>query len=68
LSRERAYALVQEAAMRSWDSAEPFREALRGVAAREQVDLDEDRLDEVCSPQRYVARLDAVFDRLAALR
>jgi adenylosuccinate lyase len=68
LSRERAYALVQEAAMRSWDSAEPFREALRGVAAREQVDLDEDRLDEVCSPQRYVARLGAVFDRLAALR
>jgi adenylosuccinate lyase len=30
-------------------------------------DLEEARLDEVCSPERYVRRLGAVFDRLEKL-
>ena len=29
--------------------------------------LDEQRLDEVCAPERYVRRLGAVFDRLERL-
>jgi len=67
LSREDAYALVQTAAMRTWADGTPFRATLRAEAdSRGQV-LDEARLDEVCRPERYVARLGPVFDRLEAL-
>jgi len=67
LSREDAYALVQEAAMRTWSAGTPFRETLRDVAAAAGRSLDERRLDEVCRPERYVERLTGVFERLAAL-
>ncbi|MDQ6873995.1 MAG: adenylosuccinate lyase [Actinomycetota bacterium] len=67
LSREDAYALVQEAAMRTWSAGTPFRAALRDVAATAGRSLDERRLDEVCRPERYVERLTGVFERLAAL-
>ena len=67
LSREDAYALVQAAAMRTWDTGQPFREALRELAAEAGTKLDEARLDEAMRPERYVARLGPVFDRLAAL-
>lgn len=67
LSREDAYALVQAAAMQTWETAEPFRETLRKRAADAGQLLDEARLDAVCRPERYVERLGAVFDRLAAL-
>jgi adenylosuccinate lyase len=67
MSREASYSLVQGAAMNSWESGRPFRDTLREVAQREGVELDESRLDDVCRPEPYVARLDAVFDRLAAL-
>ncbi|QBI56537.1 adenylosuccinate lyase [Streptomonospora litoralis] len=66
-SREDVYALVQAAAMRTWDSGTPFRETLREEAAQRGVALDEGRLDEVCRPERFVRRLDPVFDRLAKL-
>ncbi|GAB3459957.1 adenylosuccinate lyase [Streptomonospora sediminis] len=66
-SREDVYALVQAAAMRTWDSGTPFRETLREEAAERAVALDEDRLDEVCRPERFVRRLGPVFDRLAKL-
>jgi adenylosuccinate lyase len=68
LSREDAYALTQQAAMRSWQTGEPFRPLLAAGAAERGVGIDEDRLDEVCRPERYLARLGPVFDRLAALR
>ena len=68
LSREDAYALVQAAAMETWQGGAPFRETLRAHAAAAGVKLDEAGLDEVMRPQRYVARLGPVFDRLAALR
>jgi len=68
LSREDAYALVQGAAMRTWRTGVPFREALREDAKAAGQELDEARLDEVSRPERYVARLGPVFDRLAALR
>ncbi|MDP9496682.1 MAG: adenylosuccinate lyase [Actinomycetota bacterium] len=67
LSREDAYALVQRAAMRTWESGEPFRATLSAEAAAAGRSLDEARLDEVCRPERYVARLDGVFEQLAAL-
>jgi adenylosuccinate lyase len=67
LSREEAYALVQGAAMQTWDTGRPFREALRAGADASGAKLDETRLDEVMRPERYVARLGPVFDRLAAL-
>jgi adenylosuccinate lyase len=68
LSREDAYSLVQGAAMETWNSGVPFRETLRTRAAADGVTLDEARLDEICRPERYVANLGPLFDRLAALK
>jgi adenylosuccinate lyase len=67
MSREQSYALVQGAAMRTWQTGTPFRETLRAEADAAGVALDEARLDGICRPERYVARLDPLFDRLAAL-
>jgi adenylosuccinate lyase len=67
MAREDAYSLVQRAAMATWETGTPFRETLRKHAAAQGRDLDEAALDEVCRPERYVARLGPVFDRLRAL-
>jgi adenylosuccinate lyase len=67
LSREDAYALVQDAAMVTWDTGVPFRTTLRAAAAARGQRLDERRLDEVCRPERYVERLGVVFERLERL-
>jgi adenylosuccinate lyase len=67
MSREQSYALVQGAAMRTWQTGTPFRETLRAEADAAGVSLDEARLDGICRPERYVAHLDPLFDRLAAL-
>jgi len=67
LSREDAYAFVQTAAMRTWETGEPFRSTLTAEAAGAGVTLDEARLDEVCRPERYLSRLAPVFERLEAL-
>ncbi|HTW19311.1 MAG TPA: adenylosuccinate lyase [Mycobacteriales bacterium] len=67
LSREDAYALTQAAAMDTWTTGVPFRETLRKHAADAGQELDEARLDEVCRPQRYLKRLDGVFERLEGL-
>lgn len=67
LSREDAYALVQAAAMTTWETGVPFRRTLTAQAADAGQVLDEARLDEVCRPERYLERLGPVFDRLAAL-
>ena len=67
MSREDAYALVQAAAMQTWREGTPFRETLRAHAAQAGQALDEARLDDVCRPERYVARLGPVFERLAKL-
>ncbi|HWB65978.1 MAG TPA: adenylosuccinate lyase [Mycobacteriales bacterium] len=68
LSREAAYAITQAAAMETWSSGTPFRETLRKHAADAGQQLDEARLDEVCRPERYLERLDGVFDRVASLQ
>jgi adenylosuccinate lyase len=67
MSREAAYALVQAAAMASWETGVPLRETLREQARSAGVALDESRLDEICRPERYTARLGAVFARLERL-
>ncbi|HEX3824250.1 MAG TPA: adenylosuccinate lyase [Mycobacteriales bacterium] len=67
LSREDAYAITQAAAMETWSSGVPFRETLRKHGADVGCPLDEARLDEVCRPERYLDRLDEVFDRVAGL-
>ena len=67
MSREDSYALVQAAATESWQTGEPFRQTLRKHAAQRDQPLDEGRLDEIWRPERYVARLGPVFDRLERL-
>jgi adenylosuccinate lyase len=67
MSREDAYALVQRAAMDTWQSGTPLRETLRKHAASLGQPLDESRLDEACRPERYVERLGPVFERLERL-
>jgi len=53
--------------MQTWETGTPFRETLRRKADEAGQKIDEDRLDEVCRPERYVQRLDGVFDRVAQL-
>ena len=67
MAREDAYALVQAAAMETWNTGTPFREALRKEAAARGRSIDEARLDEAFRPERYVARLGPVFERLERL-
>ncbi|MEP6461934.1 MAG: adenylosuccinate lyase [Frankiaceae bacterium] len=67
LSREDAYDLTQGAAMETWEDGTAFRETLRRHAKTAGLSLDEAALDEACRPERYLARLDGVFDRLARL-
>jgi len=67
LSREDAYSLVQQAAARAWEGTQPFRDALAELAGARGMPLDLARLDEVFQPERYVARLGGVFDRLEKL-
>jgi adenylosuccinate lyase len=67
LSREDAYAITQAAAMQTWETGVPFRETLRKRAADAGLTLDEERLDAVCRPERYLERLSGVFDRVRAL-
>jgi adenylosuccinate lyase len=67
LSREDAYALVQAAAMETWDTATPFRESLITEGKKRNMLLDEAALDRAFRAESYVARLGPVFDRLESL-
>ena len=67
MSREDAYALVQAAAMRTWQAGTPLLQTLGIEAAERGVTLDDARLAEVSRPERYVARLGGVFERLERL-
>ncbi len=67
MSREEAYALIQAAAMETWESGTPFRDTLRKQAATRGQSLPDVRLDSAFQPERYVARLAPVFERLARL-
>jgi adenylosuccinate lyase len=67
MSREDAYALVQAAAMATWDSGTPFRDTLRKQAAERGQRISEETLEFVFRPERYTAGLAPVFERLASL-
>ena len=67
MSREDAYALVQAAAMDTWDNQTPFRDALLAQGKSRNMSLDELALDRAFDAGRYVARLGGVFDRVAEL-
>src|SRR5215469_15722931 len=67
VSREDAYALVQAAAMDTWDNQTPFRESLLAEGKKAGMPIDEVALDRAFRPERYVARLGHVFARLAGL-
>src|SRR5579864_1093330 len=63
MSREDAYALVQAAAMDTWDNQIPFRDALLAQGKSRNMAIDEPALDRAFDARRYVARLGGVFDR-----
>jgi adenylosuccinate lyase len=67
LSREDAYALVQAAAMATWENGTPFRDTLRAQATARGFALPEADIDDAFRPERYTARLDPIFRRLARL-
>jgi adenylosuccinate lyase len=67
LSREDAYALVQAAAMQTWEAGTPFRDTLRAQAAVRGLTLPEADIDDAFRPERYTARLEPIFGRLAGL-
>jgi adenylosuccinate lyase len=66
LSRDEAYAIVQDAAARGWDAGEAFRDVLwadvepRGLLMR-------DEFDALFDPAPFVRHLDGVFSRLEKL-
>jgi adenylosuccinate lyase len=67
MSREDAYALVQGAAMETWDTGTAFRITLREHAKAQGQPIDESGLDQACRPERYIERLGGVFERLERL-
>ena len=67
MTREGAYALVQAAALQSWENGVPFRDTLRKQAATRGQQLPEEALEAAFAPERYTRRLGPVFDRLTRL-
>ncbi len=62
LSREIAYRIVQENALRTWEDKTPLVELL---AADPRVQLEPDRLRACFDPARFLQHTSIVFDRLA---
>ncbi len=63
LSREDAYALVQEAAMETWDTGKPLEQTVRartGITSK----LDEKALAAVFNLEDYLTQVDAIFARV----
>ena len=59
--------MCQAAAMETWETGVPFRDTLRKQAATRGQPLPDVRLDSAFQPDRYVARLAPVFERLTRL-
>ena len=66
LTREDAYAVVQQNAMRAWDEGRPLRELL-GDDERAGAHLSAAELDELFDPSWHTRHLDDVMARLEAL-
>jgi adenylosuccinate lyase len=63
LSREDAYALVQEAAMETWKTGKPFEEtvrALEGITSK----IGEEKLRSVFELDEFTKEVDTIFERL----
>jgi adenylosuccinate lyase len=63
LSREDAYALVQEAAMETWETGKPFEETVRarvGITSK----LEKGTLDAVFDLDHYLGEVDTIFKRV----
>ena len=63
LSREDAYALVQEAAMETWETGKPFEETVRarkGITEK----LAKGTLDAVFDLDHYLGEVDTIFKRV----
>jgi adenylosuccinate lyase len=63
LSREDAYAAVQEAAMETWETGKPFEQTVRarkGITSR----IEKTTLDAVFDLEQYLAEVDTVFKRV----
>ena len=67
VSREDAYALVQAAAMDTWDNGIAFRDSLLTQGKKRNMVIDEQALDRAFLAERYVSRLGHVFERLSRL-
>jgi adenylosuccinate lyase len=63
LSREEAYALVQEAAMETWETGTPFEQTVRS-RAKITGRLDKKSLDAVFSLDEYLGEIDTIFSRV----
>jgi adenylosuccinate lyase len=63
-TRDDAYRLVQENAMKAWETGEHLRDLLAGDP---RVTLTESQLAECFDPTRFLANTGVVFDRLKAL-
>lgn len=66
MSREDAYAAVQVAAMKTWDTGTPFRDTLLELETVKAVTNAAD-LDALMDPERYLVHIDTIFKRLEAL-
>ena len=64
LSRDAAYRIVQEDAMRAWDEGVSFRSLLE---KDERVTISPDALDDAFSLERSLRHIGAVFDALDAV-
>ncbi|MGH2783632.1 MAG: adenylosuccinate lyase [Actinomycetota bacterium] len=63
LSREEAYAITQQAGMKTWEEGGSFREhLLEHDPVREG--LGAERLDEIMDPRRYLNHAGVIFERL----
>jgi adenylosuccinate lyase len=67
MTREDAYASVQRAAMKTWESGTPFRDTLLEEDAVRGAGVNGARLDKIMDPQRYLVHADAIFKRVEAL-
>ena len=63
-TRDDAYRVVQENAMKAWETGAQLRDLL---AADPRVHLTDSQLDECFDPMRFLANTGVVFDRLKAL-
>jgi adenylosuccinate lyase len=63
MSREDAYATVQNAAMETWRTGRPFKESV-GERAEITSQLGDERLDDVFSLDTFLKEVDAIYDRV----